>query len=145
MITWGISANSHDAALAVFDNDQLLFASHSERFSKIKNDPHLDHKMVNYAKKLAGEPDLVCWYEAPKLKFTRQLYARQNVLECFDDIHIKNYLASYGIHAPIKFGSHHGSHAAAAFYTSPFDTCAVLCIDSIGEWNTTTKIGRAHV
>lgn len=63
MITWGISANSHDAALAVFDNDQLLFASHSERFSGIKNDPDLDPRLVTYAKRLAGEPDLVCWYE----------------------------------------------------------------------------------
>lgn len=138
MITWGISANSHDAALAVFDNDRLVFASHSERFSGIKNDPHLDHMMIHYAKKLAGEPDLVCWYEKPLLKFTRQLYAGQNILECFNDIHIKRYLDSYGIHAPIQYGSHHESHAAAAFYTSPFESCAVLCIDSIGEWNTTT-------
>jgi len=107
MITWGISANSHDAALAVFDNDQLLFASHSERFSGIKNDPHLNHKMVLYAKRLAGEPDLVCWYENPYWKFTRQLYAGQNVRECFNDIHIKNYLDSYDIHAPIQYGSHH--------------------------------------
>lgn len=138
MITWGISANSHDAALAVFDNDRLIFASHSERFSGIKNDPHLDHKMVYYAEKLAGKPDLVCWYERPLLKFTRQLYAGQNVFECMDDLYIKNYLDSYGIRAPIKYGSHHESHAAAAFYTSPFDSCAILCIDSIGEWNTTT-------
>ena len=138
MITWGISANSHDGALAVFKDDQLIFASHSERFSGIKNDPHLDHKMINYAKKLAGEPDLVCWYENPTWKLTRQIYAGQNISECFDDIHIKRYLASYDIHAPIKYGSHHESHAAGAFYTSPFKSCAVLCIDSIGEWNTTS-------
>lgn len=138
MIIWGISANSHDAALAVFDNNQLLFASHSERFSGQKNDPHLNHKLVHYAKSLAGEPDLVCWYENPLLKFTRQIYAGQNIGECFNDIHIKNYLDSYGIHAPIQYGSHHESHAAAAFYTSPFSSCAVLCIDSIGEWNTAT-------
>ena len=138
MIIWGISANSHDASLAVFDNNQLLFASHSERFSGIKNDPHLNHMMIKYAKKLAGEPDLVCWYENPYWKFTRQLYAGQNIVDCYADIHIKNYLASYGIHAPIQYGSHHESHAAGAFYTSPFDSCAVLCIDSIGEWNTTS-------
>ena len=138
MITWGISANSHDAALAVFDNDQLLFASHSERFSKIKNDPHLNHKMIQYAKRLAGEPDLVCWYENPYWKFTRQLYAGQNIHECWSDTDIKNYLRSYGINCPVTYGSHHESHAAAAYYTSPFDNCAVLCIDSIGEWNTTT-------
>ena len=138
MITWGISAGSHDAALAVFEDDRLIFASHSERFSKLKNDPNLSHKMISYAKKLAGEPDLVCWYEDPKLKLTRQLYAGQNILECVNDTNIKRYLDSYNIHAPIKFGSHHKSHAAGAYYTSPFDTCAILCIDSIGEWNTTT-------
>lgn len=138
MITWGISANSHDAALAVFNDDQLIFASHSERFSGIKNDPHLDHMMIKYAKDLAGEPDLVCWYENPYWKLTRQIYAGQNISECINDINIKNYLASYSIHAPFQYAHHHESHAAAAFYTSPFDTCAVLCIDSIGEWNTTT-------
>lgn len=138
MITWGVSANSHDAALAVFDNDQLLFASHSERFSGIKNDAHLNRKMIKYAIDLAGEPDLICWYENPYLKFTRQLYAGQNVFECFNDINIKSYLASYGIYAPIKYANHHESHAAGAFFTSPFDSCAVLCIDSIGEWNTTS-------
>ena len=138
MITWGISAISHDAALAVFDDDRLLFASHSERFSGIKNDDHLNHKMVKYALDLAGEPDLVCWYENPYLKFTRQVYAGQNIVDCWHDIHIKNYLASYNIHAPITYGSHHQSHAGGAFFSSPFDTCAVLCIDSIGEWNTTT-------
>jgi carbamoyltransferase len=49
MIAWGISANSHDAALAVFNNEKLVFASHSERFSGVKNDPHLDQEMVDYA------------------------------------------------------------------------------------------------
>ena len=48
MISWGISANSHDAALAVFKNKELLFASHSERFSGIKNDPHLDKNLLNH-------------------------------------------------------------------------------------------------
>jgi len=138
MITWGISANSHDGALAVFDDDRLLFASHTERFSGLKNDPHLNQKIVKYAIQLAGEPDLVCWYEDPNWKFTRQLYAGQNIKECWHDRNIKNYLASYGIHAPIKYSNHHEAHAAGAFFTSPFDSCAVLCIDSIGEWNTTT-------
>lgn len=138
MIIWGISALSHDAALAVFNDDQLLFASHSERFSGIKNDPNLNEELVTYAKWFGGEPDLVCWYENPKWKFTRQLYAGQNIKECWNDIDIKRYLSSYGINAPITYGSHHESHAAAAYYTSPFDNCAVLCIDAIGEWNTTS-------
>ena len=50
MITWGVSANSHDAAIAVFSDDRLVFASHSERFSGKKNDPHLDTAIIQYAK-----------------------------------------------------------------------------------------------
>ena len=72
MISWGISANSHDAALAVFKNKELLFASHSERFSGIKNDPHLDKNLLNYALHY-GEPDEVHWYENPTKKSLRQL------------------------------------------------------------------------
>ena len=62
MITWGISANSHDAALAVFTDEGLEFASHSERFSGIKNDAHLNADLINYARQW-GEPDEVVWYE----------------------------------------------------------------------------------
>ncbi len=56
MITWGISANSHDAALAVFTDSGLEFASHTERFSGVKNDPHLNKEIINYANQW-GEPN----------------------------------------------------------------------------------------
>jgi carbamoyltransferase len=72
MITWGISAASHNAAVAVFDDDRLIFASDSERFSKIKNDPDLCHELISHARKF-GDPELVCWYEKPWLKTLRQL------------------------------------------------------------------------
>ena len=76
MITWGISANSHDAALAVFNNDKLEFASHSERFSGIKNDAHLNDKLIEYARQW-GEPDEIVWYERPLVKTMRQIRAGQ--------------------------------------------------------------------
>ena len=60
MITWGISATSHNAALAVFEDSELLFASDSERFSKIKNDPNLNEDLIEYARMIGGFPDLVC-------------------------------------------------------------------------------------
>lgn len=142
MITWGISANSHDGALAVFDNNELVFASHTERFSRVKNDPYLNTEIVQYAISLRGNPDLVCWYENPLLKFTRQVYAGQGVFNNWKETNIKKCLREFGITAPIVYGNHHESHAAGAFYTSPFDSCAVLCIDSIGEW-TTTSIWKA--
>ena len=135
MITWGISANSHDAALAVFSNDGLEFASHSERFSGVKNDPHLNDKLVAYAKQW-GEPDEVIWYERPLVKTLRQLRAGQGLR--LGENNIRRYLRSYGITAPIKYTDHHLSHAAAGFYTSPFSEACCVCIDSIGEFDTLT-------
>ena len=135
MITWGISANSHDAALAVFTDEGLEFASHSERFSGIKNDPDLNKELIDYAKKW-GQPDELIWYERPLVKTLRQFRAGQGIR--LRENNIRNYLRSYGLHAPIKYTSHHLSHAAAGYYTSPFNKATVVCIDSIGEFDTLT-------
>ena len=67
MISWGISANSHDASLAVFSKDGLEFASHSERFSGVKNDGHLNKELIDYAKQW-GDPERIYWYERPFIK-----------------------------------------------------------------------------
>lgn len=135
MIKWGISANSHDAAIAVFDNDQLVFASHSERFSGRKNDRDLCNGIVNYARRW-GEPDQVFWYENPYLKTARQLYAGQGWK--WADNNVKKYLKQWNIIAPIKYTGHHHSHAAAGYYTSPYDEACVIVIDAIGEFDTLT-------
>ena len=135
MITWGISANSHDAALAVFVCNELKFAAHSERFSGIKNDAHLNTELINYALQW-GDPDEVIWYERPFVKTLRQLRAGQGWN--YNENNIKKYLKSYGISAPIRYTSHHSSHAAAGYYTSPFSDATVVCIDSIGEFETLT-------
>jgi carbamoyltransferase len=135
MITWGISANSHDAALAVFTDDGLEFASHSERFSGIKNDAHLNDKLIEYARQW-GEPDEVIWYERPFIKTLRQLRAGQGLR--LGENNIRKYLRSYGIHAPIKYTDHHLAHAAAGFYTSNFTEASVIVCDSIGEFDTLT-------
>jgi len=135
MIIWGISANSHDAALAVFVNDNLVFASHSYRFSNIKNDAHLHKDLIDYAFR-CGKPDKVIWYENPLLKTARQLYAGQGWK--FSENNIKKYLSGFGINAPITYNKHHRSHAAYAYYTQPYDHCAVICLDSIGEFECLT-------
>ena len=135
MIQWGISANSHDAALAVFCDEKLVFASHSERFSGIKNDKDLCHELVDYARQW-GEPDSICWYENPYLKTARQLCAGQGWK--WDNNNIKRYLAQYNIGAPIKYTSHHKSHAAAGYHTSGFSEACVVVIDAIGEFETLT-------
>jgi len=126
MITWGISANSHNAALAVFSNNSLVFASESERFSKIKNDPNIDEQLIKHAL-LYGEPELVCWYEDPFKKRLRQLMAGQgpflyNFTKHFDCKH--------------KFINHHYSHACAGYFTSKFHRAAIVVIDAIGEFKT---------
>lgn len=151
MKVWGISANSHDAALAVFDYSlaglsgkyklDLQFASHSERFSRLKNDQHL-HKsnsifedgLIEYAIKNHGEPDSVVWYEQPFKKTLRQLYAGQGWLE--KENRVTDYLFGYGIETPISFVDHHYSHASAGFYTSNFSEATVIVLDSIGEFET---------
>jgi len=73
MITWGISANSHDAAISVFKEGQLVFASHSERFTKVKNERDLCKELVHYAKHW-GNPNEVVWYENTRLKTLRHIY-----------------------------------------------------------------------
>ena len=136
MITWGISANSHDAALAVFVDEKLAFASHSERFSGKKNDPDLCVDLVDYARTTYGEPDRVIWYEKPWAKTLRQWRAGQGWNHRSNNI--KQYLAKYNITAPITTRWHHESHAAAGYYTSPFDEACVVVIDAIGEFETLT-------
>jgi carbamoyltransferase len=133
MITWGISANSHNAALAVFDNDQLVFASESERFSKVKNDPNLNQELLDYALEF-GTPSNIVWYEKPWLKTLRQYYAGQGK----QNNNVKEYLNRYNINLPIKTVTHHHSHAAAGYYTSNFDNACVVVIDAIGEFETIT-------
>jgi carbamoyltransferase len=135
MISWGISANSHDAAIAVFVDEKLVFASHSERYSGIKNDRDLCRDLVADAKKF-GYPDRVYWYEKPFKKTLRQLFAGQGWKRRDNDIEI--YMARYEINAPITYVDHHLSHAAAGYFTSGFDDACVLVIDAIGEFETFT-------
>lgn len=135
MIIWGISANSHDAAISVVDYNGIVFAAHSERYSRLKNDAHLNSSIVQDALQY-GYPDLVCWYENPILKTARQLYARQGWL--WKENNVRDYLQQYNITAPVVMGNHHKSHAAAGYFTSPYKDAAVLVIDAIGEFDTTT-------
>lgn len=135
MITWGISANSHNASLTVFDKHDILFSSHSERFSRVKNDPHLNQLIVNHALQW-GYPNEIIWYEDPLLKSIRQLYAGQGWW--FSKNNIEQYMAQFDIHCPIMKMSHHESHAAAGYYTSKFKDATIIVIDSIGEFETLT-------
>lgn len=136
MITWGMVGNSHDASLAVFKGDRLLWASLSKDFSGIPNDPNHNTEQIDYALKKYGAPEQVIWYERPLLKTLRQFYAGQGWL--LKENNIRRYLKQYGICCPIVYTQHHESHAAYAYYTQLYDDCAVICLDSIGEFETLT-------
>ncbi len=135
MNVWGISAGGHDAAIAVLKDDHIVWAAHSERYSRIKNDSALNQAIVDTARTY-GKPDLVVWHEKPFNKRIRELYAGQ-----FKDAFSagpRSILKQFGIKTPVKTVEHHHSHAAAAYYTSGFKSAAVLVIDAIGEWETLT-------
>lgn len=135
MNIWGISANSHDAAVSVWHDKELKFAAHSERYSGIKNDGDLCEGLINDAENF-GRPDLIVWYEKPVLKTIRQLYAGQGWK--WQENNVKDYLKRHQLYAPIKIQQHHHSHAAAGYYTSGLADATVIVIDAIGEFECLT-------
>jgi len=134
MIEWGISAASHDAALTVVSGKEILFASHAERYSRVKNDKDLNDSLIDAAIKV-GKPDVIHWYENARLRAFRRFLAGQGIIR----FSVRKYLEDYGLEGvPVLFSRHHESHAAAGFYTSPFDSATALVIDAIGEFDTTS-------
>ena len=136
-IVWGISAATHDASLTVMQGDTILFASHSERFTGIKNDKHLSKDLVRYALRW-GHPTKIYWYEDPYWKATRKIFAGQKRPWLNPKEYLKNFIELDYIQPEIIYGDHHKSHAAASYYTSPFTSAAIVVADAIGEWTTTS-------
>lgn len=140
MIRWGISALAHDAALSVFDDNRLVFASHSERYSGNKNDKWLNQLIVDDALKF-GKPWEIHFYENSWIKKTRQMYSGQWDL-VINKPSIQAHLEDFGIKkdrfTKFKMHPHHRSHAAAGYFTSKFQDAIIVVIDSIGEWETLT-------
>jgi len=137
MITWGMVGNSHDASIAVFNDNELLWAALAKDFSGIPNDPHPNEEMIQHAINSHGYPQEIVWYERPVLKTLRQFWAGQGWLG--KENNIRKYLEQHHLcDLPIRYTQHHLSHAAYAYYTQPHDDCAVICLDSIGEFETLT-------
>ena len=132
----GINCLNHDAAMAVVDGREIVWAAHSERYSKIKNDPYLNQAIV--AEALTHGPfDKVVYYERPFSKKMRQLKAGQ-WSEAFQTRNLPSqHLRQFGLRID-QYVDHHESHAAGSFFTSPFTDAVVLCVDAIGEWDTMT-------
>ena len=133
----GINCLNHDAAVSVIENGKIIFAAHSERYSRQKNDMYLNDEIIEQALSY-GKPDEIAYYERPWIKKSRQLYAGQ-FQEAFNLNNLpNNYLKSWFKDYKINYIDHHLSHAAAGYYTSTFNEAVILVIDGIGEWDVLT-------
>jgi carbamoyltransferase len=136
----GISAGFHDAAATVLSpQGDILFAGHSERYSKKKNDADICLELLNEVD--MSTVDTIAYYERPWLKQLRQLYSGQGIE--WDKITTRQILEKqlgYNRINNRKLTStnHHLSHAAGGFQTSPFDRATVVVIDAVGEFDTIT-------
>ena len=134
----GINCMNHDAAMAVVEIKdgigKILWAAHAERYSKIKNDHYLNQAIVDEAMTY-GPFKKVVYYEKPWLKKTRQFYAGQYGT-AFSYTELPSWhLEHFGIKID-EYVKHHDSHAAAGYFTSPFNEATILTVDAIGEWDT---------
>ena len=139
----GISCGFHDAALSVVsDKGEVLFADHSERYSKIKHDKDLCSALVQEALSYAGNNYELHYYERPLKKYFRRLRAgeKPSLLSVFTCMNIglkyAKMLRANTKHKQLHTHDHHRSHAAGGFQTSTFTEATVVVIDAIGEFDT---------
>lgn len=138
----GLSAGFHDAAASIVDsNGNIVFAAHSERYSKIKNDPELHADLLSEC--VEHGFDHVAFYERPWMHNIQQWWSGQREYRAWSTVkriqqHVPQWFQDQIQHAGVKVtcSPHHLSHAAAGFQTSPFDSAAVVVIDAIGELDT---------
>jgi carbamoyltransferase len=159
----GISAYYHDSAAALVEDGRIVAAAQEERFTRKKHDPGFPHRAVEYCLAEAGAPlaeiDRVVFYDKPFLKFERLLETYLNFAprgfqsfkmamplwlheKLFQKRLLQNELKAlapdYDWSSRLLFCEHHLSHAASAFYPSPFQDAVVLTMDGVGEWTTTS-------
>ena len=153
----GISAYYHDSAAALFQNGRLVAAAEEERFTRKKHDPSFPRLAAQYCLEQGGitvkDLDYVGFYEKPLIKFERILYTyfatfpagyraflRSMPLWLKDKLWIPGKIRRElgGYTGPLLFSDHHESHAASCFLVSPFERAAILTLDGVGEWSTTT-------
>ncbi len=160
----GISAYYHDAAAALIDDGEIVAAAQEERFTRVKHDSGFPAHAVDFCLKFAGlqsrDVDYVAFYDKPFIKFERLLetylafaprgfssFRQALPLWIKEKLFQKNLLVKQLAAAldpevdwtgKLLFSEHHLSHAASAFYPSPFERAAVLTMDGVGEWSTTS-------
>ena len=163
MYILGISAFYHDSAACILKDGEIVAAAQEERFTRKKHDPGFPHHAIQYCIKEANiaatQIDNVVFYEKPFLKFERlletylafapsgfksfsmsmPLWLKEKLFQkkmLFNEL--KKSDNNYNDITKINFSEHHFSHAASAFYPSPFDDATILTLDGVGEWATTT-------
>ena len=160
----GISAYYHDSAAAILRDGQVLAAAQQERFSRRKHDAGFPSEAIEYCLSEAGTDlrkiEHIVFYDKPLIKFERLLetylsYAPKGFRsfvaampiwlkeKLFLKTTLKKELAALADCTvnelpSLQFAEHHQSHAASAYYFSPFERSAVLCLDGVGEWATTS-------
>jgi len=159
----GISAFYHDSAAALIEDGKLVGAAQEERFTRKKHDSGFPEKAVQYCLDEAGiklaDVDYVAFYDKPFLKFERlletylafaprgftsfrmamPLWLKEKLFQktlLRDEM--KKWQPDFDWQKRLLFGEHHQSHAASAFFPSPYEEAAVLCMDGVGEWATTS-------
>ena len=164
MYILGISAFYHDSAACIIKDGEIIAAAQEERFTRKKHDASFPHHAIKYciqeAQINAEQIDSVVFYEKPFIKFERlletylafapkgfisfakampawikdKLFQKSAIIKELKSIFGKNT----NWHERLMFSEHHLSHAASAFYPSPFESAAVLTLDGVGEWTTTS-------
>ena len=129
MIEWGVNALNHGSSLAVFKDGNLWS-------NQAGSSDELDSKIITDALHV-GAPDRIFWYERPWIKKARQLRAGQWHRALDMRVLPRRYMKAQH-YAPITYTPHHASHAAAGYYTSPFNHCAIVVLDAIGEFECAT-------
>lgn len=170
----GISAFYHDSAAAIIDGETIIAAAQEERFTRVKHDAAFPANAVEYCLKESGfsveELDSIVFFEKPFVKFERlletyvsftpkgfmsfksalpvwvkeKLFQKKIIREAMSHLQ-KNASDEIDWDSKLKFSEHHLSHAASAFYPSPFEEAVVLTLDGVGEWVTTSvAIGKGN-
>jgi carbamoyltransferase len=156
MYILGISAFYHDSAACIVKDGEIIAAAQEERFTRKKHDHNFPQKAIEYCLKEAGikasQLDLVAFYDKPFLKFERLLetyltyapvgfksFIKAVPLWIKEKLWMKEMIKDkLGYEGKVIFPEHHESHAASAFYPSPFQKAAIITMDGVGEWTTTS-------
>ncbi len=171
MYILGISAFYHDSAACLINSDKIIAAAQEERFTRIKHDQSFPVESIKYclneSRISLDEIDNVVFYEKPFIKFERilethlafaplgiksfiksmpiwlkeKLFQKRLILDSFK----KNFKFKTNIKKKLLFSEHHLSHAASAFFASPYDKAAILTMDGVGEWTTSSiAVGKGN-